>query len=57
MKKRLIAFSATVALLTACGGETTEQVMEKHSVYYLNVDKGTANVHITIPASFFYKFN
>ena len=55
MKKRLIAFSAIALLLTACGGEATEQEKEteESAGESLSVDKGIVNVDVTLPASFF----
>ena len=49
MKKWFIAFSATVLLLTACGGAQEKQNPSDS----LKVNKGGVNVDVTIPVSFF----
>lgn len=50
MKKWLTAFIATALLLTAC---EKENETKQNSFDSLNVDKGIANVDVTMPVSFF----
>ena len=50
MKKRLIAFSATALLLTACGRENKT---EENYIDFLNINKGIVTVDVTLPVSFF----